>query len=133
MGYKKRTFTARDVAGPHRVYRGWFVGINGATPTSKVTPGITLARTGEGTWTLVPVEKCAGLVNATVTVEENDGAYHEVLVTSSAVSSGTLTVTVRHRQCAYADIATGPAAEDVIDRIHYTITVAESDVPGAGV
>lgn len=117
----------------YKTYTGYFVGINGANPTTKVGRDVAIARTGEGTWTIIPSEKVAALVSATVTVEENATTFHEVRVTSSAISAGTLTVTIRHRTCAYADIATGPAAEDVIDKIHFNIVVALSDVPGNGV
>lgn len=129
----KRKYPSHSSGNLHKTYEGYFVGINGATPTTKVTPQVTLARTGEGTWTLVPDEKVAALVSAHVTAEENDGAFHEVMITSAAISSGTLTVTVRHRTVAYASIASGPTAEDVIDKIHYRITVATSDTIGAGV
>lgn len=129
----KRSYPARTNGAHYKTFEGSFVGINGASPTSFVGQDVTITRTGEGTWTLVPQDNVAALVSATVTCEENDNAYHEVLITSATVSSGTLTVTVRHRTVAYASITSGPTAEDVVDRIHFRITVALSDVPGAGV
>lgn len=121
-----------------KVLEGQFVGINGADPTSyKLDPGIVPpVRTGEGVWVLVLPGPIAGFKRAHAWANDA-GEFHEVtcaVSTSNASYNNRPTVTIAHKTCSYATIVSaGPAAEDVVDAIHFIISVEESDCIGAGI
>lgn len=113
-----------------KTYKGRYTGINGADPaTYKVDPGVTLTRTGEGVTKITLPAPLAGF-KSVVAVCNDTGEYHEL---SWALSVSARTVTITHKTCAYADIVTGPAAEDVVGEVNFEITVEMSDVVGAGI
>lgn len=119
-------------AGVHyRRIAGRFVGINGASPTTKYGAGFTVSRSGEGVWLVTFEKPMQQFVTARAWANDEDGGvYHTV---DWVLSAANRTMTITHRQVAWASIASGPAAEDVVDEIGFDVTVAEADVIGAGV
>jgi hypothetical protein len=129
MGYQTQN-TIKTGSPVQKTYSGRYTGINGADPTSyKLDPGCTLARTGEGVVKLTLPGPVAGF-KSVVAVCNDTGEYHEL---SWALSVSAKTVTFTHKTCAYADIVTGPAAEDVVSEVNFIVVVEESDCVGAGV
>lgn len=113
-----------------KTFCGRYTGINAASPTTyKVDPGITLTRTGEGVTKITLPGPIAGFKAIFVCCNDT-GEYHEVSWTSSVSLK---TVTITHKTCAYSAIASGPAAEDVVDDINFRIVVEETDCIGAGI
>ncbi len=113
-----------------KIYSGRFTGINGAAPTSYTTDvGIAITRTGEGVY-VVTLPSPLKAFKSVVVVCNDTGEFHEV---SWALSASARTITITHKTCAYADIATGPAAEDVVSDIEFIALVELADVPGTGV
>lgn len=113
-----------------RTYKGRFTGINGASPTSySLDPGVSVTRTGEGVYRINLPPPVAGFKSIAMSVNDT-GEVHEL---SWATSVPNRTVTITHKTCAYADVATGPVVEDVVAEVHFTITVEESDTIGAGI
>lgn len=99
-------------------FSGYWVGINGADPaTYKLPRGVTLVRAGEGVWTLT-LPKSVAVVESARFQANDTGEFHEVTHTRSG-----RVFTVTHKTCAWASIASGPAAEDVVDEIHFSIKV----------
>jgi hypothetical protein len=56
--------------------------------------------------------------------------FHHI---SWATSDSGRTITVTHNTCAYASIASAPAADDVTVQIHFLAVVELADIPGAGI
>jgi len=106
------------------VISGSYVGINGASPTTVVGSGFTVARSGEGVCVVTFAKPLKGFVSAQAWANDT-GEYHEV---SWATSVANRTLTITHKTCAYADIATGPAAEDVCAEIGFRVEIIESDL-----
>jgi hypothetical protein len=102
-----------------------FTGVNGAAPTVDEAHGVsaTVSRSGEGVW--VVTLKGAVKAMAVVGLRQVSGnsAYHELTHTESVSAK---TVTITHKTCAYADIATGPAADDMAGQITLTVLVREA-------
>lgn len=112
------------------MWSGRFVGINGADPTTlTVDDGVTVERTGEGVWDVVLPLPVAGFKSVVVGWADNGGAYHEV---THVVDVATATITITHNTVAFASIASGVAASDIIDEINFIAVVELSDVPGTG-
>jgi hypothetical protein len=101
-----------------KVCVGYFVGIDGAAPTSVVTAGkneVTVARSTEGEWTITVNDLCHTILNATCTAFDPDTLIHEVRPTAI---SGKV-VTVRQREAANGTATV--AAEDTIARLQFVI------------
>jgi hypothetical protein len=112
-----------------RTYAGSFTGINGVAPaTFVVDPGIVITRTGEGVYVLTFPPPLAGF-KASLFVANDTGEYHEL---SWVESASARTITLTHKTCAYASIASGPAAEDVVGDINFWVVVEESNTIGSG-
>lgn len=86
-------------------------------PTITEAQGITsVVRTGAGAWTItfaripknITVLECREIENDTTT-------YHFVRVESSNLAAGT--VAISHKSVAFASVAAGPTASDVVDEI----------------
>lgn len=105
---------------------GSFVGINGASPTTVIGDGFSVARSAEGTWVVTFDKPLAAFLNARVWVTDADTDYHEVTWTRSAANR---TLTIVHRFCSYATIVSaGPAADDVVDFIGFEVDIVEADL-----
>lgn len=102
-----------------------FTPTNGAAPTVDEAHGVsaTVSRTGEGVFEVA----LKGGVKAMAVVGVNNippaSAYH-VLTFAESVTNKTVTIT--HKTCAYADIATGPAADDMAGQITLAVLVREA-------
>jgi hypothetical protein len=130
MTVKTQGFGLKTVSPVQRVYSGRFTGINGAAPTSYVLDnGIAVTRSGEGVYVVTLPSPMKAFKSVGCWVNDT-GEFHEV---SWALSNSARTITITHKTCAYADIATGPAAEDVVADINFVAVVEIADIPGSGV
>lgn len=126
---RKQRHSVKTVSPVQTIYSGNFAGINGADPTTKVLDnGITLTRSGEGVFVLTLPHPVKDFKSVIVAVNDT-GEVHEV---SWVTSASARTITITHKTCAHADVATGPAAEDVVANINFIAVVEESDTFGAG-
>jgi hypothetical protein len=108
-----------------RVYSGHFVGIDAADPTTKVIGlGVTVTRSGEGVWVVTLPKPLAGFKGCYAKATDDDGAFHS---TEFVTSVSGRTVTITHKTVAYASIASGPSAQDVVDEVDFTCVVILSD------
>jgi hypothetical protein len=109
-------------------WRGSFTGINNDVSNVVVDDGITVARSDEGVFVVTIPAPVAGIKHVDVNVNDT-GEVHEV---SWATSVANRTLTITHKTCAWADVASAPAAQDVVAQINFAVTVELSDVPGTG-
>lgn len=102
-----------------------FTGVNGAAPTVDEAHGVsaTVARDNEGVWTVTLKGAVKAMAVVGVSTVSGDTDYHELTYTESVSAK---TVTITHKSCAYADIATGPAADDIAGQITLTVLVREA-------
>lgn len=75
----------------------------------------SVTRDNTGIYTIALKDKPRGFVAKPGFTENDTTNFHEVQITSQSDSAAT--ATVRHRTCAYTDIATGPATSDTVDAI----------------
>lgn len=113
-----------------KTFSGRFTGINGANPTAyRQDPGVAApVRTGEGVW-VIELPPCIKYFISARAMCSATGAFHEVswaLNTQNSSYNNNPTLTITHKTCAYTDIASGPAAEDVVADIHWSVEVAET-------
>lgn len=123
MTVRSQTYGVQTTA-PHVVtISGSFAGINGATPTTVVGRGFSVARSGEGVWVVTFEAPLAGFISAQCWVNVAS-AFHTV---SWATSASDRTLTITHSTCSYANIASSPAAEDVAAEIGFRVDLLTSD------
>jgi hypothetical protein len=91
--------------------------VPGATPTIQHRFGVkSVARNGgAGLYRITLTGKHQGFI-AVVSYNENDTTlYHFVRV--EAIDESASTIDISHKSCAFANVATGPAASDTVDSI----------------
>lgn len=123
MTVRAQTYNTKTVAPSVVTISGSFAGIDGATPTTVVGKGFTVARSAEGVWVVTFEAPLAGFISAQCWVNVAS-AFHTV---SWATSAANRTLTITHITCAFANIVTGPAADDVAAEIGFRVDILTSD------
>ncbi len=79
----------------------------------------SVARSGAGAWTITLAGACEAMVALIAYVENDTTKYHFAEITATDAAAGT--ITARHRDVAYASVASGPAASDTVDQIEVLV------------
>ena len=112
------------VAGPQHkeLYVRWAPS-GDTTQTLTESSGISsVTRSNAGIYTVNLSEAPVAICEATISYIENDTTnYHFAEVT--AISAANKTVSVRHRTCTFANVASAPTASDTVDQLVVKILV----------
>jgi hypothetical protein len=132
MTVKTSRFNIKSTSPVQKVYSGKFDGANGANPsTYTLDNGITVTRSGEGVFVLTLPSPMKAFKSVCVTANAALATgFHHI---SWSTSDSARTITITHNTCAYTDIATAPAANDVTVQINFIAVVEGADVPGSGI
>lgn len=76
----------------------------------------SVTRTGAGAWTIQLSDEESPSIEAWCQCTDN-GTTHYHFLEVEEVDQANHTIKVRHRSCAFADVATGPTASDTVDEV----------------
>ncbi len=126
-----RLKSAVGIIGPKHVFAnvrfapqgsGTYAGAVGATGTVPVleSNGVdNVTRTGTGTYTVTLKELPKDATVIVREIENDTTHFHQSRCESISVASGTISVS--HKSCTWATIATGPLPSDVVDSLQVVV------------